>query len=133
VNGAVWTISISLGLALLFGLYLGYETWRWLTGNPSGLTTGQFRRRLAGGLLLEASLGLWLAEETLLSHGHPAPGSHAQVAAQLLCLLGAALFTLLALMLAVREWAFLVRQYARMRGDAIRAIANGVERENGSS
>jgi len=100
----------------LFGAYLAYEVWRWRAGNRAALTPGQFRRRIIGGLLLEADLLLWAFANPLLA-GRPA--SH-----RLLYLLTAMLLVLVPLLLAVREAAFVMRQYARWRGDLVRNLGS---------
>jgi hypothetical protein len=106
----------SFVLLVLFGLYLGYEVWRWLRGNEAGLTRGQFVRRLAGGLLLEGALLMWFLSIPLMRDRRPAE--------QLLYLLTATLLALVALMLAVREAAFVARQYARWRADLARKMGD---------
>ena len=116
---------IILGLMVFFGLYMGYEVWRWLAGNPSMLTPGQFRRRLWGGILLEADLALWLLAVPLM-RDRPARE-------RLIYLLVAMLFVLIPMLLAVREAAFVARQYARWRGDLVRSLGKADRRgKNGS-
>jgi hypothetical protein len=99
---------------IAFGLYLAYEVWRWRGGNQAQLTPGQFRRRMVAGILLEADLLLWFLADPLMT-GRPA--SH-----RLLYLLFACLLVVLPMMLAVREAAFVMRQYARWRGELVRNL-----------
>jgi hypothetical protein len=108
------TQPLMLALMILFGLYMAYEVWRWAAGNRAQLTRGQFRRRLVGGILLELDLLLWFLANPLM-HGRPA-------SERLLYLLVATLLVLIVMMLAVREAAFVVRQYARWRGDLVRTL-----------
>jgi hypothetical protein len=108
---------VLLGMLLLFGGYLVYEVARWRGGNRSELTVGQFRRRIAGGLLLELDLLMWYAAGPLMSGRPPAQ--------RLLYLLFATLFVLLPMLLAVREAAFVARQYVRWKSDLIRNMAQG--------
>lgn len=108
---------VLLAMLAIFGGYLLYEVARWVRGNRAELTVGQFRRRIAGGLLLEADLLLWYAANPLMAHRPPAQ--------RLLYLLVATLFVLLPMLLAVREAAFVVRQYARWRSDLVRHLAQG--------
>ena len=105
---------VILGMMVLFGLYMGYEVWRWFSGNPSMLTRGQFRRRIWGGILLELDLALWLLANPLMN-GRP-------VRERLLYLLFATLFVVIPMLLAVREAAFVARQYARWRGELVRGL-----------
>lgn len=100
---------------VLFGLYTGYELWRWLAGNRASLTPGQVRRRLTGALILEIDLVLWFLADLLMA-GRPARE-------RLLYLLAATLLTLVPMILAVREASFVLRQYAQWRKELIRGIA----------
>lgn len=102
---------------VFFGLYLLWEVWRWLAGNRSGLTPGQLRRRLLGGLMLEAALVMWFLANPLMA-GRPARE-------KLLYLLTAMLLTTLPMLLAVREAFFVVRQYSRERARLYRELAAG--------
>jgi hypothetical protein len=98
------TLAVMLAL---FATYMVVEVYRWYAGNRSGLTPGQFRRRLTGGVLLMADLLMWLLYEPLMA-GRPARE-------RLLYLLFATMLVLIPMLLAVREAAFVVRQYARWR------------------
>lgn len=104
-------------LLLFFTLYLLFEWVRWVGGNRAGLTPGQFRRRMIGGALLELDLLLWLLYPVLIS-GRPA-------AEQLLYLLFCVLLIVVAMLLAVREAAFVTRQYVRWRGEMVRNYSRG--------
>ena len=110
------TQPVTLALMILFGLYMGYEVWRWLAGNRAQLTPGQFRRRVAGGILLEADLLLWFLANPLMQGRPPAE--------RLLYLLTATLLIVIVVLLAVREAAFVVRQYVRWRGDLVRNLGD---------
>jgi hypothetical protein len=106
--------NLALALMVFFGFYMAWEILRWLRGNRAMLTPGQFRRRLAGAVLLETSLlMLFLANPVM--HGRRA-------AEKLLYLLLASLFLILPMLLAVREAAFVARQYARWRGDLVQDL-----------
>jgi hypothetical protein len=105
---------VLFALILLFGAYLLFEAWRWYAGNSAQLTPGQFRRRMVGGFLLEADLLLWLLANPLMA-GRPARE-------RLLYLLVATLLVFIPMLLAVREAAFIMRQYARWRGELARNL-----------
>ena len=102
-------------LLAFFTLYLVYEITRWLRGNAGGLTAGQFRRRICGGVLLELDLLLWLLFD-LLMKGRPARE-------QLVYLLTGVLLAVIPMMLAVREAAFVTRQFVRSRGEIIQGFS----------
>ncbi len=104
-----------LATILLFGLYTGYELWRWLAGNRAGLTPGQFHRRLTAAVILEIDLVLWFLADFLMAD-RPARE-------RLLFLLFATLLTLVPMILAVREASFVLRQYAQWRKELVRGIA----------
>lgn len=117
---------VLLTAILVFGLYMAYEAWRWFSGNRSLLTPGQFRRRLVAGFILELDLVLWLLADPL-THGRRA-------SERLLYLLFATLLVFIPMLLAVREAAFIVRQYARWRGEVVRNLGRADRRgENGSA
>ena len=107
---------VTLVAMVLFGAYMGWEVWRWVTGNRAMLTPGQFRRRMAGGLMLELSLLMWFLANPLMQ-GRPARE-------KLLYLLVALLLAVLPMLLAVREAAFIMRQYARWRGELIQNLGD---------
>jgi len=98
----------------VFAAYMVYEVIRWCGGNRAQLTPGQFRRRLAGGFVLEVDLVLWLLADPLLA-GRPAPE-------KLVYLLFAMLLVFVPLFLAVRETAFIARQYVRWRAEVVRNL-----------
>ena len=108
------TPPVMLGAMILFALYLAYEIVRWIGGNRAMLTPGQFRRRMLGGFLLELDLALWFLANPLMA-GHP-PRE------KLIYLLTATGLLIVPVLLAVREAAFVVRQYARWRGELIREM-----------
>ena len=110
---------ILIGLLAAFTLYLVWEASRWYGGNKAQLTPGQFRRRLVTGILLEVDLVMWLLANTL-TRGR-------SKAEQLLYLLVATLFVFVPMILAVREAAFVMRQYARWRGELARNIGKSDE------
>jgi hypothetical protein len=114
---------VLLALILLFALYMGWEIWRWMAGNPSLLTPGQFRRRLVGGVLLELDLLMWLFANALMQHR--------RASEKLLYLLTAVLFILIPLMLAVREAGFVARQYVKWRGELARSLGRSDREANG--
>src|SRR4051794_12751618 len=87
------TSPICLTLLTALGLYLGYEAWRWARGNPAQLERGQFRRRMAVGLLFEVVFLIWLLANPLTHAWRPR--------AQLFYLLAGTLLSLAALLLAV--------------------------------
>jgi hypothetical protein len=117
---------IVLVALVLFSTYMLWEVLRWLRGNRAELTPGQFRRRMVGGVLMELDLVMWyVARPVVYSHHLSAPQ-------KLLYLLLAMLFLLIPMLLAVREAAFVLRQYARWRGDLIRGLGRTDPRENGS-
>jgi hypothetical protein len=106
----------AFGALVLFSLYMCWEVWRWLSGNTAMLTPGQFRRRVVGGVILELDLVMWVVANPVM-HGHGP-------AEQLLYLLAAMLFLVIPMLLAVREAAFVVRQYARWRGELVRNLGD---------
>ncbi len=106
---------ISLALAVIFGIYLAYEVWRWFAGNAGDLTRGQFVRRVVGGLFLETTLLMWALANPLMT-SRPLPE-------RLLYLLFSVLLALLSMLLAVREAGFVVRQYHRSRRELIQSLA----------
>lgn len=110
-----WTGPVCFAMMVLFGLYLVYETWGWFRGNRFGLTPGQFRRRLAGGFLLLVVLAMGMLAGPLIGGRRP------QV--QLIYLLSATLLTTVAMLLAVRESAFVMRQYVRSHGSMLREMS----------
>lgn len=105
---------VLITLLVVFTLYMGWEVWRWFAGNAAQLTPGQFRRRLVGGILLEIDLALWLLADPLMYDRPPRE--------KLLYLLCATLFVLFPMLLAVREAAFVMRQYATWRRDLARNL-----------
>ena len=117
-----YTQPVVLVMLLLFGGYLLYEVVRWRKGNKADLTRGQFRRRMAGGVLLMLDLLMWYAANPLFAN---APHNPRTTAWRLLYLLTATLFVLLPMLLAVREAAFVMRQYAQWKGDLLRNMARG--------
>jgi hypothetical protein len=118
-------IPVLLGALAFFGAYLAYEAWRWFSGNRSILTPGQFRRRMATGILLELDLILWLmANPFLASDLMMALPSSKRAAWALLYLLHAVLLAVIPMMLAVREAAFITRQYTRMRGEIVKNLGH---------
>lgn len=113
---------VTLALMLLFGLYLLVEVHRWLAGNRSALTVGQFRRRLVGAFLLELDLLLWFLANPLMRGRRAAD--------QLLYLLLAMLLLVIPMLLAVRESAFVARQYLRWRSELIREMGRSTPPES---
>jgi hypothetical protein len=109
-----YTQPLILTAIIAFGLYMAHEVWRWGSGNRAMLTPGQFRRRLAGGIILEADLLLWFLANPLMS-GRPPEY-------RLLYLLTACLLVMVPMILAVREVAFIIRQYVRWRGELARNL-----------
>ncbi|MFN3648101.1 MAG: hypothetical protein ACK47B_00865 [Armatimonadota bacterium] len=105
--------QLILVLIVIFAIYMAYELWRWFRGNPAELTPGQLRRRLAGAVLLAVSLGLAYMEP--LTAGEP-------VRVRLAYLLTSLSFAVVALILALREAAFVMRQYARWRTEMLRSL-----------
>jgi hypothetical protein len=101
-----------IALLAFFGFYLVFEVVRWMTGNRSGLTPGQYRRRLWGGGLLELDILLWLLFQPVMA-ARPARE-------QLLYLLICMLFVFVPMLLAVREAAFVTRQFVHQRQEIIR-------------
>ena len=108
------TGPVTFTAMVLFGLYMAWELWRWYSGNRSGLTPGQFRRRVAGGILLEAALLLWFLANPLMA------GRSSRE--KLAYLLVAFVLTWIPMFLALREAAFVARQYVRWRADLIRSM-----------
>ena len=102
-------------LLAFFTLYLVYEITRWSRRNAGGLTPGQFRRRICGGVLLELDLLLWLLFDPLMK-GRPARE-------QLVYLLTGVLLAVIPMMLAVREAAFVTRQFVRSRGEIVQGFS----------
>jgi hypothetical protein len=102
-----------LSAMVLVGLLLLYEGWR-RARRADSVTPGQFRRRMAGGLLLELDLLLWLVADLVTRGWKPA--------AQLLYMFGALLLVFVPIYLAIREAGFVVRQYARSRSDLVRNL-----------
>lgn len=99
-------------LLVFFGFYLVFEVARWSSGNRAALTPGQYRRRLWSGGLLEFDILLWLAYQPLIS-SRPARE-------QLLYLLICMLLVIVPMLLAVREAAFVSRQFVRWRQEMVR-------------
>jgi hypothetical protein len=122
-----------LALMLAFGAYLVYEVARWRSGNRASLTAGQFRRRLITGAIIEVDLFLWLMANHVW--GLVGPVTPQKLAAfKLLYLLFATLLIVVAMLQAVREAAFIVRQYVSWRREIIRGVARGNRhKENGSA
>ena len=113
-------VPVLIALVAVFGLYLPYEIWRWARGNSSELTAGQFRRRLAAGLLLEAALVMWLLGGSLTVHSDP------RIKLEYLFL--NMLLAMVPMLLAVREAAFVVRQYARGHNELVKRMARDPRR-----
>jgi len=105
-----------IALVVIFGLYMAWEGWRWFAGNKAQLTPGQFRRRMFAGVLLEVDLILWLLADPLMLER--------PVRERLLYVMAATLFVLIPMLLAVREAAFVMRQYARWRGELARNLGD---------
>lgn len=108
-------VAVIGALMVAFGLYMVYEIWRWFAGNRSQLTPGQFRRRVVGGILLEIDLALWLLADFIMPGRSPRE--------KLLYFLFGLLFLIVPMLLAVREAAFVARQYSRWRSDLFRNMA----------
>jgi hypothetical protein len=111
----------SLALLILFGGYMTYEIWRWTMGRAPGLTGGQLVRRLAGGLLIEAALVMWFMSDFVFA-GRPPLW-------RLNYLLVATLMAVVAMIFAVREAAFVARQYIRQRRDLVGRITRREARD----
>ncbi len=105
---------ILLTFLILFSLYMVWEIAVWRRGNRARLTRGQLARRLTGGALITAELLLWLLFDPLML-GRPAR-------VQLIYLLGAVALLPLVVILAVRESAFVTRQYARWKAELVREM-----------
>lgn len=104
---------------VVFGVYLLWEIWSWFSGNKAELTPGQFRRRIAGGMMLfTAMLMLMMANQWMA--GHPARD-------RLNYLSVIMILTLIPMMLAVREVAFIARQYGRKRAEIFRSLRKNVD------
>ena len=114
---------IAFVAAVLFGLYLAYEVWRWVAGNRGELTSGQFWRRIGGGVLLETALLMWVVANPLMSDR--------PLRERLVYLLTSTLLCVLAMLLAVREAGFVMRQYHRSRRELLRELGRK-DRFNGS-
>jgi hypothetical protein len=114
-----------IALLAFFGFYLVFEVVRWLTGNSAGLTPGQYRRRLWGGGLLELDILLWLLFQPVMST-RPARE-------QLLYLLFCMLFVLVPMLLAVREAAFVTRQFVRWRQEIVHGYESKAPTPAGST
>lgn len=110
-----------LAALAFFAAYLVYEVLRWFGGNRAQLTGGQFRRRLFAGFVLEVDLMLWLLADPLLA-GRPARE-------KLLYLLFAFLLVFVPVFLAVRETAFIARQYIRWRAEVVRNLGSASKSE----
>lgn len=108
---------VLVGLIVVFGSYMTYEVFRWVTGNRAQLTRGQLRRRVTGGLLLELDLLLWLFADALMRGRPPAE--------RLLYLLVSMLLVVVPLLLAIREAGFVARQYAVWRRELLRGGRSG--------
>lgn len=108
--------TVALFCVLLFGSYLAWEIWAWFSGNRGELTPGQFRRRLCGGAMLLAAMVMLMMGEVWMT-GRPAKE-------RLVYLGWMMVLTLIPVMLAVREAAFIARQYARKRADLLRNLGN---------
>jgi hypothetical protein len=117
-------LPVLLLMLVFFAGYLAYEIYRWRGGNRAMLTPGQFRRRMTAGILLLIDMAMWLAAG-LLPVG-------VDVRVKLLYLSLEMLFAVVPMMLAVREAAFIARQYARWRGDLARSMGRD-PRSNGST
>lgn len=113
--------AVMLAAVLLFAVVIACEVWR-RRRDPGAVTPGQFRRRLWGALLMEIDLGLWLGADLLIRAWPPAW--------QLVYLTFALALLLAPMVLAVREWAFVVRQYARSRADLVHNFARQTKRHD---
>src|SRR5262245_50201339 len=102
-----WRAGLLAGFLFFVGLTL-YEIWR-RGRHPGSVTAGQFRRRVAGAVIMAADLLLWVVADAFLPGWPPAW--------QLLYMGGAMLLLFVPMFLAVREWTFVVRQYARSRAE----------------
>jgi hypothetical protein len=105
--------AVILGAIVLVGLLLLFEAWR-RAHRPEALTARQFARRVAGGLILEVDLLLWLLADLVTRRW--------SAAAQLLYLFGALLLAFVPIYLAIREAGFVAREYARSRSDLARNL-----------
>ena len=117
---------------VFFGAYLAYEAWRWYSGNKASLTRGQFLRRMFTGAIIQLDLLLWLLPNHL---SRLVDLDRRELAlAKIVCVMFAVLLPFAAMILAVREAAFIVRQYVNWRRQIIRGSAHGERRkENGSA
>ena len=117
-------LTVLLVMLVFFAGYLAYEVYRWKGGNQAMLTPGQFRRRMAAGIMLLIDMAMWLAAGLLPTTVDPR--------VKLLYLSLEMLFAVVPMLLAVREAAFIARQYARWRGDLSRSMGRD-SRSNGST
>jgi hypothetical protein len=105
--------AVVLAAIVLVGIVIYFEIWRRYR-RPGSITAAQFRRRLVGGVVLEIDLILWFIADVVTRGWRPAW--------QLLYLGGASLLIVVPMYLAVREWGFILRQYARSRSELVRSL-----------
>ena len=109
----------ALFFLVVFGCYMLWEVYAWFGGNKAELTPGQFRRRMAGGIMLFTAMLMLLMGNQWMRGQKPE--------VRLSYLGWIMLFTLFPVMLAVREAAFIVRQYARKRAEILRSLRKNIE------
>jgi hypothetical protein len=109
----------ALFFLIVFAAYMLWEVWSWFSGNKADLTAGQFRRRISGGLMLFAAmLMLMMVDQWTVDLSKKAK----------LAYLGwIMILTIVPVMLAVREAAFVARQYFRKRAEILRSMRKNVD------
>jgi hypothetical protein len=99
---------------MVFGAYMLWEFWAWFSGNKAELTAGQFRRRLAGGMMLFAAMLMLMMVDQWTARF-----SKEEKLAYLGWMM---ILTIIPVMLAVREASFIARQYYRKRAEIFRNL-----------
>ena len=116
--------GILVVMAIVFVL-LTYEAWRWSAREQTRMVLAQFRRRMIAGIVLEAILLLWILFDRV-TRGWPPVWRLMYLA--VLVLLG-----FVPMFIAIREWAFTVRQTATWKADLVRDMARERQRPHAGS
>jgi cytochrome bd-type quinol oxidase subunit 2 len=106
---------------VLFAAYMLWEIFAWVSGNKAELTSGQFIRRMSGGVMLFAAMLLLMMANQWMDREHHSARERLNYLSWIMIL------TLVPMMLAVREAAFIARQYARKRAEILRSLRKNVD------
>ena len=61
----------ALFFLVVFGCYMLWEVWAWFGGNKAELTPGQFRRRIASGIMLFTAMLTLVMGNECMADRHP--------------------------------------------------------------